>query len=48
MFVLVEAYREEASPDNQDFGRQGLPDLTVQQVTVNTYDPIPVYEEISD
>ena len=45
-WVLVEAYRDEPSAENLDFGRRAFPDLQVVEATVLTSDPIPVYEEI--
>ncbi len=45
-YIVIEAYRESPSTDNQDFGRRGFPDLAVEHVTVITFDPIPVYEDV--
>jgi hypothetical protein len=45
-WVIVEAYRDEPSAENLDFGRRAFPDLQVVKATVLTGDPIPVYEEI--
>lgn len=45
-WVIAEAYRDEPSAENLDFGRRAFPDLKVVEATVLTDDPIPVYEEI--
>ncbi len=45
-WVVVEAYRDEPSAENLDFGRRAFPDLKVVEATVLSDDPIPVYEEI--
>jgi hypothetical protein len=45
-WVIVEAYRDEPSAENLDFGRRAFPDLQVVEATVLTGDPIPVYEEV--
>ena len=45
-WVIVEAYRDEPSAENLEFGRRAFPDPQVVEATVLTDDPIPVYEEI--
>ncbi len=45
-WVILEAYRNEPSPENLDFGRRGFPDAYVRHATVRTSDPIPVYEDM--
>lgn len=45
-WVIIEAYRDEPSPENLAFGRRGFPDAYVKSATVRTSDPIPVYEEM--
>lgn len=45
-WVIIEAYRDEPSSENLDFGRRGFPDAQVVEATVLTEDPIPVYEEL--
>lgn len=44
-YVIVEAYKNSPSSDNQDFDRKGFPDLTIEQATMIGDDPIPVYED---
>lgn len=45
-WVIVEAYRDEPSPENLEFGRRAFPDARVERVTVRTSAPIPVYEDL--
>ena len=45
-WIIIEAYRDEPSAENLDFGRRGFPDAQVTEATVLTEDPIPVYEEL--
>jgi hypothetical protein len=45
-WIVIEAYRNQPSAENLDFGRRGFPDAYVEGVTVLTSDPIPVYEEL--
>jgi hypothetical protein len=45
-YIVVEAYRESPSAENQDFDRRGYPALTIEQATAITFDPIPVYEDV--
>jgi hypothetical protein len=44
-WVVFEAYRDEPSTENLDFGRRAFPDAYVKSATVLTSDPIPVYED---
>lgn len=45
-WVVIEAYRDQPSVENLDFGRRGFPDAYVKRVVVSTTDPIPVVEEL--
>jgi hypothetical protein len=45
-WVVLEAYRNEPSPENLEFDRRGFPDAQVESATVRTADPIPVYEDV--
>lgn len=45
-WVVLEAYRNEPSPENLDFDRRGFPSAYVQRAAVRTSDPIPVYEDV--
>jgi len=47
-WVVIEAYRDEPSPENLEFGRRAFPDARVERVTVQTSAPIPVYEDLVD
>lgn len=44
-WVVIEAYKENPSAENVDFGRRGFPNAYVLRATVKTSDPIPVYED---
>jgi hypothetical protein len=44
-WVVIEAYNENPSAENRDFGRRAFPNAYVVQATVLTSDPIPVYED---
>ena len=46
-WVIVEAYRQQPSPENIQFGQRGFPDAHVVKATVKTSDPIPVYEDVT-
>lgn len=45
-WVVVEAYRESPSPENRQFAKRGFPGAYVKQATVQTDDPIPLYEDL--
>ncbi len=45
-FVVIEAYRDQPSSENLEFGRRGFPDASVRRVVVTTTDPIPVVEDM--
>jgi hypothetical protein len=45
-WVIIEAYRKSASPENLQFARRGFPGAYVKRATVRTADPIPVYEDL--
>lgn len=46
-WIIAEAYRVSPSEDNLQFARRAFPDAYVRQATVNTRDPIPVYDDIA-
>jgi hypothetical protein len=45
-FVLIEAHLDEPSADELQFAQRGFPDAYVKTATVNTSDPLPVYEDV--
>jgi hypothetical protein len=45
-WVVIEAYRDEPSTENLEFGRRGFPAASAQRATVATEDPIPVVEDM--
>ncbi len=45
-YIIVEAYRESPSAENQDFDRRGFPSSAIERATVITFDPIPAYEDV--
>jgi hypothetical protein len=45
-FVLIEAHLNEPSADELQFAQRGFPDAYVKTATVNTSDPLPVYEDV--
>lgn len=46
LWVVIEAYRDQPSSENLEFGRRGFPDVSVHRVVVATTDPIPVVEDL--
>ena len=44
-WVVIEAYKENPSAENVDFGRRAFPNAYVVRAKVMTADPIPVYED---
>jgi hypothetical protein len=44
-WVIIEAYLDEPSAENLDFGLRGFPEAYVESAKVLTSDPIPVYED---
>jgi hypothetical protein len=46
-WVIIEAYRQQPSPENIQFGERGFPNAYVKKATVKTSDPIPVYEDLT-
>ena len=45
-WVVIEAYRDQPSSENLEFGRRGFPDASVSRVVVATANPIPVVEDM--
>jgi len=46
-WIIIEAYRQQPSPENIQFGERGFPNAYVKKATVKTSDPIPVYEDLT-
>jgi hypothetical protein len=44
-WVVIEAYRENPSAENVEFGQRAFPNAYVVRATVKTTEPIPVYED---
>ena len=45
-FVIIEAHLDEPSAEDLEFARRGFPDAYVKTATVDTSDPLPVYEDV--